>query len=240
MSANVVGGRAGEMDAEAVGSPLPETDARTAPSPAAQESLAAEVSALRESGAWKADPARFRFLETLTSRMASQPSSVQAVLAIRLRGALDDFLRQAVEQAPSVVRRVAAEPAACTLLADLNAHLQTVATQRNGPATGTMPADPHELASVRRFRQAWETARTLERLEQALARSPANAGPLNSHALVVRSLRRMGDASTDYVRRFLAYAETLQWLEAARPHIPREAGKAGAKAKPVKKPRARK
>lgn len=96
-------------------------------------------------------------------------------------------------------------------LAELNAYIRTVTRSPEG-----------ELASVRRFRQAWESGRTLDRLEQAQAKSPANAGPLNSHALVLRSLGLMQELSTDYLRRFLVHAETLQWLEKAREQHPRE------------------
>jgi hypothetical protein len=191
------------------------------------EALAAEVAALRDSGAWRADPVRFRFLQALCERMAGQAPAVQAVLERKLRAGLEDFVRAAVERPPVPAKRPAAEPVACTPLAELNAHIRSVTSRTADEPLATEPVDPGELASVRRFRQAWEANRTLERLEQALARSPANAGPLNSHALVVRSLRLMGDLSTDYLRRFLTYAETLQWLEAAREKYPRETGKAG-------------
>lgn len=110
-------------------------------------------------------------------------------------------------------------------LADLNAYIRT--------ATAHKPAG--ELASAGRFRAAWETGRTLDRLDEAVARAPANAGPLNSHALVLRSLALMGELSTDYLRHFLAHAEALQWLERAREQYPREQAKAksarGAKRK---------
>ncbi len=101
-------------------------------------------------------------------------------------------------------------------LAELNAYIRG--------ATAHKPEG--ELASVGRFRQAWETVRTLDRLEEAVARAPANAGPLNSHALVLRSLAMMGELSTDYLRRFMAHAEALHWLEKAREQYPREPAKA--------------
>jgi hypothetical protein len=189
------------------------------------DTLAAHVAAFRESGAWQADPVRFRFLESLSVRMQGQPDAVREVLQQRLRGALDDFTQAVVAKvgaSPAGVR--AAEPAPSSLAA-LAASLQ----QRHAPVDDEAP---DELASVRRFRQSWESGRTLDRLEQALARSPAKPGPLNSHALVVRSLALMGDASVDYLRRFLTYAETLQWLEAAKEQVPQ--GK-GAKAAARKK-----
>jgi hypothetical protein len=57
-------------------------------------------------------------------------------------------------------------------------------------------------------------------------RKPANAGPLNSHALVLQTLSLMRDLSPDYLRRFVAGVEALQWLERASEQLPREAAKA--------------
>ncbi|WBY01398.1 DUF2894 domain-containing protein [Ramlibacter tataouinensis] len=117
-------------------------------------------------------------------------------------------------------------------LAQLNAYIRrATAARRAAPAPGE-PADPHELASVRRFRQAWDRHRTIDQLQQAVARTPANAGPLNSHALVLRSLKRMGELSPDYLRRFMAQLETLHWLQRAAEQYPRERGaEAGKPAK---------
>jgi len=120
-------------------------------------------------------------------------------------------------------------------LADLNAYIRgTVEARRAALDETGEAAHPDDLFNARAFRKSWERGRTLDRFEQAIARTPANAGPLNSHALVLRSLAQMRDLSTDYLRRFLVQAETLQWLEKAREKYPREeakAGKAGRKAK---------
>jgi hypothetical protein len=80
--------------------------------------------------------------------------------------------------------------------------------------------DEHELVSARRFRQAWEACRTHDNVEQAIARKPANAGPLNSHVLVLQALGMMQTLSPEYLRRFLAHVEALQWLELARDEYP--------------------
>jgi|GEM_PF-6586288 len=124
-------------------------------------------------------------------------------------------------------------------LAELNAYIRSARAARLGVGEAQAEAQ-EELASVRRFRRAWESGRTLDQLEQALARSPANAGPLNSHALVVRSLGLMGELSTDYLRRFLVYAQALQWLEKAREKYPRETAKAAKAAKAGRSSRKRK
>jgi hypothetical protein len=111
-------------------------------------------------------------------------------------------------------------------LAELNAYIRRVSLERAGADAFGAPVDPGELASARRFRHAWNSGRTLDQLQQAIARTPANAGPLNSHALAVRSLELMGELSTDYLRRFLVSVETLQWLEAARQQYPRQSAAA--------------
>ena len=98
---------------------------------------------------------------------------------------------------------------------------------------------PEKLrARARRFRQAWTRRRSLEQVQRAVARAPANAGPLNSHALVLQSLELMRELSPDYLRRFLVHVEALQWLDAARQAYPRP--KAPAAARRARAPRPRK
>jgi len=53
----------------------------------------------------------------------------------------------------------------------------------------------------------------VDQVEQSLKRGPENAGPLNSHMLVLRSLATMRELSPEYLRRFLSHAETLLWLD---------------------------
>jgi Protein of unknown function (DUF2894) len=89
--------------------------------------------------------------------------------------------------------------------------------------------DQDELASARRFMRAWDTSRTQEQVEQAVTRKPLNAGPLNSHVLVLQSLGLMRGLSPDYLRRFLVHVESLQWLDKASATYPHpQAGQNGA------------
>ena len=107
-------------------------------------------------------------------------------------------------------------------LAELNAYIRRITTSRREAGATAQAGAPDELASVRRFRESWDRSRTLDQLQQAVSRTPANAGPLNSHALVLRSLERMGELSPDYLRRFIVQVETLQWLQRAAGQYPRE------------------
>lgn len=93
---------------------------------------------------------------------------------------------------------------------------------------------PRELRSLRRFRQAWSRISAEDRLHRALGREPANAGPLNSHMLVLRALAAMRQLSPDYLRRMLEQMDTLLWLEARRQ------GSAPATTKPARRGRQRK
>jgi hypothetical protein len=74
---------------------------------------------------------------------------------------------------------------------------------------------PGELKSLRLFRNAWAQRSAERQASQAIERAPANAGPLNSHMLVLRALSSMRDLSPDYLNRFVSYADTLLRLEQA-------------------------
>ena len=78
-------------------------------------------------------------------------------------------------------------------------------------ATGSV----RELKSLRYFRSTWSALSVDRQLAQALAQGPENAGPLNSHRLVLRSLQLMRDVAPNYLQRFMSYADALLWLERA-------------------------
>jgi hypothetical protein len=155
---------------------------------------------------------RWRMLEALARRMEGQSEPVRALLQARLAAGLD-ACEQGIAGAPVTSARPAPAPRVADPLAALNLALREAAASRAGPGD---EAPANELASARRFRQAWHAQRTLEQVEQALGRRPANAGPLNSHALVLQSIALMRQLSPAYLGRFLAAVESLQWLELAR------------------------
>ena len=72
-----------------------------------------------------------------------------------------------------------------------------------------------ELRSLRLFRNTWAQRAAVRQASQAIERAPANAGPLNSHLLVLRSLAAMRDLSPDYLKRFVSHADTLLRLDQA-------------------------
>ena len=77
------------------------------------------------------------------------------------------------------------------------------------------PAAPAELKALSCFRDTWSKLRVDQQFHQALADEPENAGPLNSHFLVLRALRLMRDISPAYLKHFMDYADALLWLEQA-------------------------
>jgi len=168
------------------------------------------VRQLRNKGAARIDPARMAQLEALARRLEGQPDGVRARLQERLElamEALEERLVQAPGHPPS------------------RAH----AADAQQPPRLPRIADSPEMGSVIRFRRSWANGRAQERVEAAAASRPRNAGPLNSHMLVLQALDMMRALPGDYLRRFLTHVETLQWLETAQ-----------ARATPAGKPRRRK
>ncbi|HJU71763.1 MAG TPA: DUF2894 domain-containing protein [Paucimonas sp.] len=70
-----------------------------------------------------------------------------------------------------------------------------------------------ELKAIRNFRNTWSKLSVDKQVAQALEQAPKNAGPINSHMLVLRSLALMRDISPDYLNRFMSYADTLLVLD---------------------------
>lgn len=133
------------------------------------------------------------------------------------------------------MQRKAARPPSA--LAALNAHIERVS---GVTLRGAAPWP--ELRSAQRFRETWERLGAEVQVQQARARAPQNAGPLNPQRLMIETLARMGELSPHYLRRFLAHTDTLLWLEQAQGQLKQvaTAGKAGAAGKPAKKARASK
>jgi hypothetical protein len=111
-----------------------------------------------------------------------------------------------------------------TPLGQLNQHL--VAASQAAAEDGANPAlRTDDLRSAQRFRETWALISAETQVDQAVHRGPENAGPLNSHSLMLRTLGLMRELSPDYLRCFLAHADTLLWLEQAYAQLRQPAGK---------------
>jgi hypothetical protein len=72
-----------------------------------------------------------------------------------------------------------------------------------------------ELAAARNLKRNSARLQSRRVLKQALQESPEDSGPLNPQRLAVDSMKVMGELSPHYLDRFVAYVDTLLWLEQA-------------------------
>lgn len=201
---------------------MSEQAASTPPLPASDAAdPVAVLATLRQQGADRLDPIRFQRLQALAQRAQAQPAPVKRLLDAKLATALADY-RQRIAQAETEGTGNAPQPDPATSASPLTELLQHIA-RHSQPATGDgasestiQPAvQPTELKSMRQFGDSWARLSVRQTVNQALASAPSNAGPLNSQALVLQALQLMRDTAPDYLVRFMAYADTLVWLEQA-------------------------
>lgn len=195
-----------------------------------QADHAAVIAALRERGAERFDPVRFRFIEALARRAQAYQGDARLLLDERLAKALQEYsecLELAQDKAEeSVGAQDSQSPLAelATYIARCSSVDAVVRVAPDGESSTNAPTNSPtnspaetstELKSVRYFRDTWSRLSVEQQLAQALAQAPENAGPLNSHLLVLRALTRMRDLSPDYLNRFMSYVDALLWLDEA-------------------------
>lgn len=98
------------------------------------------------------------------------------------------------------------------------AHAKSRATPADSPAL--------ELKTVRESRATWARMSVDKQLSLAMKQAPKNAGPINSHMLVLRSLAMMQAISPDYLSRVVSYVDTLLLLEPDEKEVPAKRKKA--------------
>lgn len=76
------------------------------------------------------------------------------------------------------------------------------------------PVQPRrELKAMGELR-AIQARQAMERLiDEAIARTPEDAGPMNPHRMVTRAIKLMRTLSPEYLHHFAGYVDTLVWLE---------------------------
>ena len=213
-----------------------------AETPANAADWQARLDTLQASGADHHDPVRFAYLVALTRRAAMAAEPVRQLLMAKTAALADELAAQ-----PRPARAASPESTAPSPLAELLAyisqqvHVQSDTTQ---PATASVTVNRNfrpnsqspsagrnlpaaELKSVTYFRNTWSRLSTEQQLTQTLAQAPANAGPMNSQHLVLRSLEAMRDISPDYLQNFMSYIDALIWLDHADPTRP-AASRAGS------------
>ncbi len=178
---------------------------------------AAVLDAWRAQGGHRRDPVRFRFIEALARRAAAHEGDARRILDERLAALLAAYREkleeaQCVESAAAIADTSTKHAARLPRgpLAELVEHMaRQVPLQGDDDAAPTTP----ELKTLRYFRSTWSRLSADRRLTQSLAKVPENAGPLNSHHLVHRSLMLMHELSPEYLNRFMSYVDTLLWVD---------------------------
>ena len=192
------------------------------------------VAAALARGDQRFDPVRFRVIEAMARRAAALDGEVRRIVDDKVIALLAAYgedqekakSAEAAEQPTEPERDAFAEliehiakhapapgdiPAATATTA-----AKTTATGKAAPrpsSRAAAPAPAAELKSIRYFKSTWSKLSADRRLNQSRAKVPQNAGPLNSHQLVHRSLTLMRDMSPEYLNRFMAYVDALSWVE---------------------------
>jgi hypothetical protein len=193
--------------------PLPSDDATTG-----------RLALLRQAGAPDLDSVGWRYIEILAAKVPTHQGAAQTLLHLKLDKALSDLNARmasssqrssATSTAPASDSPSLSSSPSLSPLAQLLQDLAPLGPP--GASDAGTPRNPWhaENPRVRQFRQTLSQLNIQKQVIQAIAQAPQNAGPINSHMLVLRSLGRMRELSPDYLNRFMGYVDTLLSLEAA-------------------------
>ncbi len=207
--------------------------------------IRSQIDALVEAGAARFDPLAIHHINLLAARAKDYAEPVRRRIEAKLANAVEVLEQrfwsartEAMEAAAQASKRFPAaadDLQALVAKGDFKALRRAVAALEAGSATSSLTALTHrlsghvadekasapagsglpELKAVQYFRQTWSALSVHRQVNRALQQAPANAGPLNSHRLVVRSLELMRDISPEYLSHFVSYADTLLSLEQA-------------------------
>ena len=167
-----------------------------------------DLDALRASGAARVDAVGWHYIETLAKRTREQSGSAQLKLLAKLQEALARLETRMASDADIPEKQVATPSPLATLLQDMG---WKGGAQGSSTSTGSGSENPR----IQQFRRQLRKISVQKQVTQAIAQAPQNAGPINSHMLVLRSLGLMRDISPDYLNRFMAHVDTLLCLDEA-------------------------
>lgn len=180
-------------------------------------SARATLDAWRERQADRFAPIRFHFMDALEKRAARLDGEARRLLDARLAPLIDAYaadLAQSTENTGDDVVSVKAERSPFGELIDQLARM--AAWRSDKPTVGVVAPQASalpELELLGEFRRIWSSVRTESQLRQSMEDAPENAGPLNSRALVHRTIALMRELSPGYLQHFLAYVDDLSWIE---------------------------
>lgn len=191
----------------------------------------ATVAAALARGDQRFDPVRFRVIEAMARRAAALDGEVRRIVDDKVIALLAAYGEDQEKAKSAEAAEQPAEPerdAFAELIEHIAKHAPApgdvpATTAAKTPAMGKAVPRPSstsaasapaaELKSIRYFKSTWSKLSADRRLNQSRAKVPQNAGPLNSHQLVHRSLTLMRDMSPEYLNRFMAYVDALSWVE---------------------------
>ncbi|RAO74421.1 DUF2894 domain-containing protein [Dyella jiangningensis] len=169
--------------------------------------------------AWRAqradriDTVRFHFIDAMERRAREQTGAVRKLLDGKLSALLDAYANDVAKAASAHVATTEspARGPLGELVDELARHAGDRRVQPDPDAEEAVSLPP--LEALDEFQQIWSQVRTQSQVRQSLEQAPTNAGPLNSSALVHRSIALMRDLSPGYLQQFLGYIDDLAWLE---------------------------
>jgi hypothetical protein len=173
----------------------------------------ATLDAWRARGGHRMDPVRFRFIEAMARRAAGHEGDARRILDERVAGLLAAYREKLEEKQRAVAGTKPEAVPSPGPLAQLVEHVARQSPLKAEEPAATPAATAPELKTLRYFRSTWSRLSADRRLTQSLAKVPENAGPLNSHHLVHRSLMLMHELSPEYLNRFMSYVDTLLWVD---------------------------
>ncbi len=165
--------------------------------------------------------------QALQQRAAGQAPAVQALLAARAQALAPLAVPAAGPVAVPVPGAVSGAVSGFVSGAAPGKVRGPLGRLADGLQAGAQPAP--ELAVLQRSRSTWERLSAGQRVQQALAQVPAQAGPLNTSHLIHRALGLMQAVAPGYLQHFVPYVDTLLWLQGQPGQAP-GTGKPGPKA----------
>lgn len=183
----------------------------------------AMLDAWREQQADRLDPVRFQIMDALERRAAIHEGDVRRLLDDKLSTLIDAYAvdLEKAATAGSANSAQATDPGALVELLDHIALSTTTRNQILAAHSVTPPSSSYPtLETLAEFKKIWSTVRADSQLRQSLEQVPENAGPLNSGALVHRSIGLMRELSPGYLQQFLSYIDALSWVEQINGSLP--------------------
>lgn len=181
------------------------------------EPLGPRLEQARAAGLDRQDPLAWAVVEGLCRRAEGADGARREALLERARQRLE-----ALAQRPAEVPQERLSPARSAGRHALQGLLAQVERPQPTAAAAALPAAaPNELRALSAFRQQWSRLALDEQLERSLASLPANAGPLHSSRLAIRTLQRLRGLSPDMLAHFVRHVQGLQALHVAlAPPVP--------------------